>query len=73
VETKSLKLYFLAYREYGGFMETITGNILKDFVEVCQPKWCLVSAKFATRGGVDLTVRVPYTAIYPPTKDAAHG
>ena len=30
IETKSLKIYFLAYRQEGTFMETLTNRILED-------------------------------------------
>ena len=55
VETKSLKLYFFAYRNDGAFMESITNTILEDLVAVCSPKWMRVVGEFNSRGGVALT------------------
>jgi 7-cyano-7-deazaguanine reductase len=56
VETKSLKLYFFAYRNYGSFMETIVNKILRDLVESLDPIRCKVIGNFASRGGINLQV-----------------
>ena len=60
IETKSLKLYFTAYRNHGSFMETITNKILDDLVEVCQPRSMQVIARFNPRGGTTLNVTAEY-------------
>ena len=60
IETKSLKLYFTAYRNHGSFMETITNKILDDLVSVCQPRQMRVVALFNPRGGTSLTVTADY-------------
>jgi len=60
IETKSLKLYFLAYRQYGSFMETITNKILEDCVFICTPKWMKVTANFNARGGTLINVEAEY-------------
>jgi 7-cyano-7-deazaguanine reductase len=62
IETKSLKLYFFAFRSFGSFMETITNKILEDLVSVCQPKWMQVVGKFNPRGGVVLNVTAEHLA-----------
>lgn len=54
VESKSLKLYYFAYRQYGSFMETIANKILDDLVSRLQPKWMEVTADFAPRGGLKI-------------------
>lgn len=56
VETKSLKLYFFAYRNEGSFMERIANRILDDLVQSIAPRWMKVVARFASRGGVRLEV-----------------
>ena len=56
IETKSLKLYFFAYRNYGSFMETIVNKILNDMVSVCSPKNMLITGEFKARGGIVLKV-----------------
>jgi 7-cyano-7-deazaguanine reductase len=60
IETKSLKLYFTAYRNHGSFMETITNKILDDLVSVCHPRMMQVVALFNPRGGTSLTVTAQY-------------
>lgn len=61
LESKSIKLYFFAYRNYGSFMETITNKILTDFVEACQPRWMEVTCNFNPRGGLEINPTVTYT------------
>lgn len=61
IETKSLKLYFLAYRQYGSFMETITNKVLEDLVHVCSPHWMRVVSNFNARGGTLINVTAEYS------------
>ncbi len=51
VEMKSLKLYFLAYRDKGIFYEGVVNTILDDLVAVLQPRQMTVIGDFAVRGG----------------------
>ena len=60
IETKSLKLYYLAYRDEGMFMETITNKILDDLVSVCHPRYMHVQACFNPRGGTDIIIDAEY-------------
>lgn len=60
VESKSLKLYFFAYRNYGAFMESITNRVLEDLVSVCSPRWMKVTGKFNARGGTFINVEAEY-------------
>lgn len=60
VESKSLKLYFFAYRNYGAFMESITNRVLEDLVLVCSPRWMKVTGKFNARGGTFINVEAEY-------------
>lgn len=60
VESKSLKLYFFAYRNYGAFMESITNKVLEDLVAVCSPRWMRVTGKFNARGGTFINVEAEY-------------
>ena len=57
VELKSLKLYFLNFRNKGIFHEHATNMILDDFKKACNPKKITVRAIFGTRGGIDTTVK----------------
>ena len=56
VESKSLKLYLWSYRDEGVFHEHATNVILDDLVSVLKPRWCKVTADFAVRGGISITV-----------------
>jgi 7-cyano-7-deazaguanine reductase len=56
IETKSLKVYYLAYRNQGAFMETITNQILEDCFDVCNPIWMKVTSNFNARGGTLINV-----------------
>ncbi len=56
IESKSFKLYMVAYRGFGGFMETITNKILDDLAAVCRPRWMQVVALWNARGGTAITV-----------------
>ena len=56
LESKSLKLYYWSFRNEGVFHEHVTNIILDDLVAALQPRWCKVSAEFAARGGIAITV-----------------
>ncbi len=56
VESKSFKLYMGSYRNHQSFMETITNNILDDFVARLSPLWMRVKGIFSPRGGTALHV-----------------
>jgi 7-cyano-7-deazaguanine reductase len=56
VESKSLKLYLWSFRNEGVFHEHVTNIILDDLVAALKPRWCKVSAEFAVRGGIGITV-----------------
>jgi 7-cyano-7-deazaguanine reductase len=62
VEMKSLKLYFLAYRNKGIFYEGVTNTILDDLVDALAPARMIVEADFAVRGGTQgvITARHGY-------------
>jgi 7-cyano-7-deazaguanine reductase len=56
VEMKSLKLYYLAYRNKGIFYEAVVNTILDDLVAVLDPRRMTVIGDFAVRGGTAGTV-----------------
>jgi len=60
LELKSLKSYIFAYRNIGIFYENAVNRMLRDFVSAAKPKWCRVTGKFNTRGGMHSTI----TAVY---------
>jgi 7-cyano-7-deazaguanine reductase len=61
IETKSLKLYVFAYRNYGCFMESTTNRFVDDIVAACDPNWVKVIGRFNSRGGITLDVEAEYT------------
>lgn len=52
VESKSLKLYFLGFRNHGEFHESCVTRIGNDLVELLNPQWLEVKGKFTPRGGI---------------------
>ena len=60
LELKSLKYYFLSFRDQGIFYEAVTNRILDDLVAACQPRRMEVVGDFSTRGGLKTVVRVKY-------------
>ena len=69
VEMKSLKLYFLAYRNKVFFYESVVNTILDDLVATLKPRRMRVIGDFAVRGGTAGTV----TAAYEKPKRGGHG
>ncbi len=65
VEMKSLKLYFLAYRNKGIFYEGVVNTITDDLVAVLKPRRLTVVGEFAVRGGTAGIVTVDYE---PPVR-----
>ncbi|HWE00999.1 MAG TPA: preQ(1) synthase [Tepidisphaeraceae bacterium] len=65
VEMKSLKLYFLSFRNKGIFYEAVTNQILDDLVAVTHPRRLTVVGQFAVRGGTAGTVTVDYSKAGP--------
>lgn len=60
LELKSLKMYFLAYRNLGIFYENAVNKILNDIVRACKPKWCVVRGDFSSRGGIHSSVEATF-------------
>jgi 7-cyano-7-deazaguanine reductase len=60
IELKSLKFYLNSYRNDGIYFESVTNKILDDLVEVCKPRYMLVTAEFNVRGGIRSTVEAEY-------------
>ena len=60
VELKSLKLYFVSYRNEGIFYEAVVNKILDDIVAVLSPRYAVIEGEFAVRGGITSTVVAEY-------------
>jgi 7-cyano-7-deazaguanine reductase len=60
LETKSLKFYLASYRNERAFNEEVTNHILDDLVQACAPREMVIEARFASRGGISLTIITAY-------------
>ena len=60
LELKSLKMYWLAYRNLGIFQENAVNCMLRDLVKACKPVSATVTGEFTPRGGVFTTVTATY-------------
>lgn len=56
IESKSLKLYLLGFRDRGAFIEQLARTICDDLVAACCPKRMTVELKMAARGGITILV-----------------
>ena len=54
VESKSLKLYIVSFRNYGGFHEDCVNIIMKDLIKLMDPKYIEVTGFFQPRGGISI-------------------
>jgi 7-cyano-7-deazaguanine reductase len=59
-ELKSLKLYFVAFRDKGFFHEHFTNRIFDDFIEAVKPVWAKIEVRVNPRGGITTTIRREY-------------
>ena len=57
LELKSLKNYFLAYRNLGIFYENVVNRVLRDVVDACSPLEIEVIGEFTARGGMRAEVK----------------
>jgi 7-cyano-7-deazaguanine reductase len=60
LELKSLKMYFLAYRNLGIFQENAVNRILADVVRAAKPVSAVVTGEFTPRGGVYSKITANY-------------
>ena len=54
VESKSLKLYLFSFRNNGDFHEDCVNTIMKDLVNLMDPKYLEVTGFFTPRGGISI-------------------
>ncbi len=62
IESKSLKLYIMSYRNVGTFFEKAVNRILDDLVAAARPLSATVIGKFNARGGIRIEVKAEYVA-----------
>jgi 7-cyano-7-deazaguanine reductase len=60
VELKSLKNYMWSFRNEGAFHEAVTNKILDELVEVTNPRFMRVTARWYVRGGIFTNVVVEH-------------
>lgn len=54
VESKSLKLYLFSFRNHGDFHEDCMNIIMKDLINLMDPKYIEVLGIFTPRGGISI-------------------
>ncbi|NTW56201.1 MAG: NADPH-dependent 7-cyano-7-deazaguanine reductase QueF [Chlorobiaceae bacterium] len=62
IELKSLKYYFLEFRNAGIFYENVTNRILDDLAGLLKPRSMTVVTEWKARGGITETITVEYKA-----------
>jgi 7-cyano-7-deazaguanine reductase len=60
IELKSLKYYYLSFRNRGIFYEAVTNEILEDMVSAMDPRSITIHGEFTTRGGLHSTIEAGY-------------
>ena len=61
IELRSLKYYFLSYRNVGIYQEHLVNRILDDLVRCARPRWMKVTADYNVRGGIHTVATREYT------------
>jgi 7-cyano-7-deazaguanine reductase len=62
IELKSLKYYFIDFRNRGIFYEAVTNQILDDLVAACEPRRMTIVGDFTPRGGIKTVVTASHEA-----------
>jgi 7-cyano-7-deazaguanine reductase len=60
IELKSLKMYFVSFRNVGTFHEDVVNKILDDLAAACRPRKMTVVGEFNVRGGIKTTVSADF-------------
>ncbi len=60
IELKSLKYYFVSFRNVGTFHEDVINKMLDDLSSVCRPRSMKIIGEFGVRGGIKTTVSASY-------------
>ena len=56
VESKSLKLYLLGFRNHGAFHEDCSITTAQEIVDLLKPTWLRIGAYWYPRGGIPIDV-----------------
>ena len=60
VETKSLKLYLMQFRQFGFFQEELVQHICDDLSAALEPDYLIVTGDFKPRGGIAIIAEAEY-------------
>ncbi len=55
IELKSLKYYFISFRNVGIYQEDMTNRVYKDLIKTLSPKKLKVTTIYNIRGGIETT------------------
>lgn len=58
IELKSLKLYFVSFRNVGMYQENVTSRIFRDLQSLTKPEYLKIRTTYATRGGIDAVCEI---------------
>ncbi len=58
VELKSLKYYFMSFRNVGIYQERATQTIFDDLFDLLNPKWMKTTLIYNIRGGIGVTTKI---------------
>ena len=58
IELKSLKYYFISFRNVGVYQEKATNIIFNDLKKILKPKYIKVTVNYNVRGGMDVTTEM---------------
>ncbi len=58
VELKSLKYYFISFRNVGIYQEDVTSRIFNDLYPLLEPEELLIKTRYSTRGGIETTCTI---------------
>jgi 7-cyano-7-deazaguanine reductase len=64
IELRSLKFYFLQFRNVGIFYEHVVNKILDDLVSLVKPLSMEITGQFNIRGGITTTTKAAYSGDY---------
>ena len=58
VESKSLKYYFISFRNVGMYQEDVTSKIFNNLSPLLEPEKLLIKTRYSTREGIDTTYTI---------------
>lgn len=58
IELKSLKYYYLSYRNVGIYQEPATSRIYMDLYRALEPQYLKLTVTYQTRGGIDTVTSI---------------